>query len=261
MVLARGLGTRMRSADPSAELSEAQRRAADAGLKALMPINGRPFLDYVLSALADAGIRDVALVVAPDHRAVREYYDAHPPARVHVAFAVQPEARGTADAVVAAKAWTEGRPFLVMNADNLYPVAALADLAAIDEPGFAAFDADDLVRTSNIPEDRIRAFAAVDVEEAGYLARIVEKPAGSRPHRQGAISMNLWRFDAGIFAACRDVPASARGEHELPEAVALAVSRGMRLRAVAARGPVLDLSKRADAHDVERRLAGTVPRP
>ena len=51
----------------AARLTPDQQRAADAGRKAMMPINGRPFLDYVLSALADAGIRHVALVVAPDH--------------------------------------------------------------------------------------------------------------------------------------------------------------------------------------------------
>ena len=66
--------------------------------------------------------------------------------------------------------------------------------------------------------------------------------------------MNCWRFDARIFDACRDVPRSARGEFELPEAVGLAVERGVRFRAVPARGPVLDLSRRADATDVARRL-------
>ena len=75
------------------------------------------------------------------------------------------------------------------------------------------------------------------------------------------VSMNLWRFDARIFAACRDVPRSARGEFELPEAVGLATRRGVRFKAIPARGPVLDLSRRADTADVERRLAGRAPRP
>ena len=73
--------------------------------------------------------------------------------------------------------------------------------------------------------------------------------------------MNCWRFDARIFDACRDVPRSARGEFELPEAVALATRRGARFKAIPARGPVLDLSRRADTADVERRLAGLAPRP
>ena len=73
--------------------------------------------------------------------------------------------------------------------------------------------------------------------------------------------MNLWRFDARIFEACRDVPRSARGEYELPEAVGLALRRGVRFRAIPAVGPVLDLSRRADAADVERRLGGAAPQP
>ena len=95
VVLARGLGTRMREADPDAPLSEEQQRAADAGLKPMMRVNGRPFLDYVLSALADAGITEVALVVAPDHEAVRRYYAAiAPPSRIRLDYVVQHEPQG-----------------------------------------------------------------------------------------------------------------------------------------------------------------------
>jgi glucose-1-phosphate thymidylyltransferase len=261
LVLARGLGTRMRQDDAAAALSPDQQRAAAAGLKALMPIGGRPFLDYVLSSLADAGVRRVGLVVAPAHAALSDHYSAHRPRRITLDFVVQPEPAGTANAVLAAEAWSAGEPFLAMNADNLYPAAALSDLAALDEPGLPAFDAAELVRTGNIPEERIRAFAVIDVDEAGYLSRIVEKPAVAPPEGGSRISMNCWRFDARIFAACRDVPRSARGEYELPEAVGLAMRRGLRLRAVPARGPVLDLSNRADAGEVERRLAGVVPQP
>ena len=262
----------MRADDPDARLTDAQRHAADSGHKAMMPIHGRPFLDYLLSAIADAGITRVALVVAPDHDALRRYYEETArPSRVRVVFLVQPEARGTADAVLVAAAWTEGQPFLVMNSDNLYPVAALKDLAALDEPGLPAFDADDLVSTGNIAPHRIASFALLDIDRDGYLTRIVEKPTSPHPptpnlqpptsNLHPPVSMNLWRFDSSIFDACRDVPRSIRGEFELPEAVALALTRGARFKAIAARGPVLDLSRRADAADVERRLAGVEARP
>ena len=264
VVLARGLGTRMREPDPGAPLSPEQQQAADAGLKAMMPVNGRPFLDYVLGSLADAGLREVALVVAPDHDALRQHFAAAPPARLRVGFVVQEVPVGTANAVLAAETWTQGDPFLVMNADNLYPVEALRALAALDEPGFLAFDPDDLVRTSNISPDRIRSFALVVMDEEGYLTSIIEKP-GDLPPEGGShdtcVSMNCWRFDARIFDACRAVPKSARGEFELPEAVGVARAQGTRVKAVPARGPVLDLSRRADAADVARRLAGVVSWP
>lgn len=224
----------------------------------MFPIAGRPLLDYVLSSLADAGLRDVALIVAPDHAAMRARYDDEaPPTRVELSYVVQPQPRGTADAVLAVESWTEGQPFVVVNADNVYPARALADLAALDEPGLPVFAADDLLRTSNIPPQRLAAFALVEFDRAGYLTRIVEKP----PTAPALVSMNCWRFDTRIFSACRDVAVSSRGEYELPIAVGLAVERGVPFRGVPAAGPVLDLSQRADAEDLARRLAGTVPQP
>jgi len=270
LILARGLGTRMRAADPEAQLTAGQARAADAGLKPMIPVNGRPFLDYLLSALADAGITEAALVVAPDHQVLFDYYmNEAPPSRLRVTFIVQPEPRGTADAVIAAEQWTSGEPFLAMNADNLYPSVMLADLAALDEPGLPAFEREDLVRSSNIPAARVQSFALIELDDLGYLTDIVEKPspepdpaasAVSRKHPI-LISMNAWRFDSRIFGPCRDVPRSARGEFELPEAVGVAVRRGVKFKAIPARGPVLDLSRRSDAADVAVRLASVVPRP
>ena len=265
VVLARGLGTRMRSADPGAALSHAQRRAADAGQKAMMPIDGRPFLDFLLSALADAGLRHAGIVVAPSHGEIREHYETiSPPDRLTIDFLVQQTAAGTADAVLAAEPWTGDEPFLVMNGDNLYPVPALRELARLEEPGLPGFERDDLVRSSNIQPDRIASFALLAVDPDGYLTGILEKPSPATVAKAGAnapISMNCWRFDRRIFDACRDVPPSARGELELPGAVAVAVARGMRFRVLPARGPVLDLSGRSDAVEVGRRLAGVVPRP
>lgn len=268
VVLARGLGTRMRVDDPAIALTPEQQQAADAGLKAMIPVNGHPFLDYLLSALADANVCDVALVVAPDHEVVRRYYTSvSPPSRVALSFVVQDEPLGTAHALLSAEQWTGGAPFLAMNADNLYPVDALIALASLGEPGLPAFDRDDLVRTSNIPPERILAFALIDVDADGYVRRIVEKPAGDEPwlaESAGAspcVSMNCWRFDSRIFAACREVPRSPRGEYEIPGAVARAIARGVRFKTFRAAGPVLDLSRRADAVDVARRLSGVRPRP
>jgi len=264
VVLARGLGTRMREADPGAALTPEQARAADAGLKPMIPVNGRPFLDYVLSSLADIGVVEIALVVAPDHDLMRAYYAGETtPARVRLSFVVQAEAMGTANAILAVEPWTDGQPFLALNADNLYPQDALTNLAALDEPGLPVFDRDELIASSNIPAERIRAFAIVEVSSTGYMKRIIEKPTGNPDalSTSRSISMNCWRFDSRIFGACRDVPRSVRGEFELPEAVGLAVRRGVPFRAIPAVGPVLDLSRRADTTDVATRLVGIVPEP
>ena len=263
VILARGLGTRMQRDDGSA-LTPAQRDAATHGQKAMMDV-GRPFIDYVVSSLADAGIADVVLVVAPGESPVRDHFRAHPPSRVRIAFAEQAEPRGTADAVLAARGAVRDGPFLVVNADNLYPVGALRAVAAIGGDGLAAFEADALVRESGFDAARVLQFALVDVAPDETLRAIREKPGPDDPllaRPQRWVSMNLWSFTPAIFADCARVAPSPRGELELQDAVAIAMrDRGARFRVVRATGAVLDLSRRADVAGVARRLAGTEPRP
>jgi glucose-1-phosphate thymidylyltransferase len=121
-----------------------------------------------------------------------------------------------------------------------------------------------LVADGGIPAARIGRFALLEADGEGYLRRIVEKPSAESLRSFGPdarVSMNCWRFDARMFEACRDVPRSARGEFELPEAVGVAIARSARIRCIRAAGAVLDLSTRADAADVERRLTGLRPVP
>jgi dTDP-glucose pyrophosphorylase len=259
VVLAGGLGSRMRRDEDGAALTEAQRTAASRGLKAMIPdARGRPFLDHILASLADAGITDVCLVVPPVHDDIRDWYRDHPPTRLRLTFAVQETPLGTANALLAAEAWLAGRDFITLNADNLYPVDGIRALVTLGEPGLIAFDAHALVTAGNIEPERIAAFAILELDATHHLTRIIEKPseeeraaAGERPW----VSMNIWRLDAAIFTACRDVPRSSRGEHELPQAVQLAITRGARFRAVTMAAPVLDLSRRGDVANVAERLA------
>jgi glucose-1-phosphate thymidylyltransferase len=295
VLLARGLGSRMRQRGDATGLTEDQAAAAAAGAKGMMPIpatfgaspqtslpanttfgaspqtslpanrQGRPFLDYVLSALADAGGTSVCFVVAPGHSGLRDYYDGRGrPARLDVAYAVQPVANGTARAVQCARAFAGTDPFLVLNSDNLYSAPVLRGLIELKGPGLPAYERDSLVLDSGFPADRVGCFAAIEVGADGCLTRVLEKPGreyydAAGPH--ALISMNVWRFDARIFEACRDVARSPRGEYELPEAVALAVSRGVKFQTFRASGAVLDLSRRSDVAVVSRRLDGVEPNP
>jgi glucose-1-phosphate thymidylyltransferase len=268
VILARGLGTRMRKPDAGAALDPAQHAAAGRGQKAMMPLaGGRPFLDYVLSGLADAGYARVCLVIGPGPDPVRAHY-AGPgrPARVRLEFAVQDEARGTADAVLSAEPFASGDPFLLVNADNLYPRAALEALRALPPPraGVAAFRRSVLV-AGGIPAERILAFALLGVDRDGWLTEVVEKPGGADAARFGddpLVSMNAWLLPPAIFKAARAIGPSPRGELELQDAVRHAVARlGERFRAVEIAGAVLDLSTRGDIAAAAERLRGIEPRP
>ena len=247
----------MRKADDAAPLDAAQAAAADRGVKGMIPI-GRPFMDFLISALADAGFTDVCLVIGPEHQMVRDYYARHVvPVRVRMTFAVQERPAGTADAVLAAEEFADGAPFVVINSDNYYPVHALAELHRRSTPALIAFDREALVSMGNVAEGNVARFGALEIDGDGALRRIVATPHPTAPGEKIYASLNCWLFTSEIFRACRAVAPSARGELELPQAVQLAIAEGwMRFDAVPLSAGVLDMSRRGDVASVAERLRG-----
>ena len=263
VILARGLGRRMRAVSPDNRLDASQEAVAETGLKAMMPFQ-RPFLDYSLSALADAGFEEACLVIGPEHDVVRTHYTTAPPQRIRVRFAVQPEPLGTANAVLAAEEFAHAEHFLTINSDNYYPGSALRMLHSLEEPAVALFQESSLI-AGGIPQARIVKFAICSVTGDGYLSGIVEKPAdgmqGSDPAGR-LVSLNCWRFPPSIFDVCRCTSISPRGEYELPTAVETAMRDfNVRFRVVVCGDPVLDLSSRADIATVAQKLTGIAANP
>ncbi|MBI9017975.1 MAG: nucleotidyltransferase family protein [Phycisphaerae bacterium] len=260
VILARGLGTRMRKDDGNANVTGDQAAIADQGVKAMIPID-RPFLDYVMHALAESGYEKICLVIGPEHDAVRDYYNSIELTRLTVDFAIQAKPLGTADAVAAAQEFAGNDPFLVINSDNYYPVSAFKGLRNIDGPGLIGFTRDGLLSGGNIPADRINAFAIIKTDSEGFMERIVEKPddatiaAMPEPH---CLSMNCWRFGPEIFEACKNIEKSVRGELEITDAVMYTIEKlGQKYHNVMVSAPVLDLSSRGDIASVVDQLKGS----
>ena len=258
---------RRRDSGMETTLDEEQYRAAENGMKAMIPASsGRPFLDYVISGLADAGIEEVCIVVgaSPEHDAVRQHYGRSRVTRVQLSFATQEEPRGTADALLAAEAFADDDHVLSVNADNYYPVRTLRALRALDAAGVSVFERSALIEHSNVPPERVAQYAVVVLDDEGMLRRIIEKPdAGTlaRLREPVYVGMNSWSFPPQIFEACRRIRPSPRGELELQSAVQLARDRmGVHFRALVCHEGVLDLSTRADIAAVAQRLAGVQPR-
>ncbi|MEK7856763.1 MAG: nucleotidyltransferase family protein [Acidobacteriota bacterium] len=252
IVLARGLGSRMRAASPGTILTAEQARVADAGAKSLIPIAGsKTLLDLILANLTDAAFTDICLVIGPEHDAIRDHCSNK---HLDVRFAVQNEAKGSADAVSAAEAFVgDAEFFLVVNSDNLYPARCLSLLHAAGRPAMLAFERESLIGRSNIPEERVAKFATVQIDEHGNLRAIVEKPEHIEPNAY--ISMNAWLFSNSIFEACRAIEPSERGEYELTTAVQYSIDNlGEQIAAIKTQEGVLDLSSRSDIQTAGRFL-------
>lgn len=250
VIMARGLGTRMRRAAEGLRLDEGQASAAAAGVKAMIPMEGgRPFLDHVISALADVGYDEFCLVIGPEHQMIRDYYDGLAKTRVTVSYSVQAEPLGTADAVAAAESFAGRDRILVVNSDNFYPPNAVARLAEAPASATLGFAKHSMIAESNIGPERIAAFALLSADEDGRLIDIIEKPSADVVAAAGddaPVSMNCFLFTPRVFQACRSIEKSPRGEFEIVDAVRWMVAQGERFDVIDVEAGVLDMSSRGD---------------
>jgi len=196
VVLAAGEGTRMRPLTA--------RRP-----KPMLPVAGRPMLEHVLDAAADAGASRLVLVVGYHDDAVREHFG-ETYRDVPVAYAVQESQKGTAHAVRAARPHLEEAPFVVLAGDNLYDAETMADLYA-SAPALGAFEVDDP-----------GPYGVLDVAD-GRVTSVVEKPADP-PSKK--VNASAYAFEARTLSWLGEVEKSARGEYELTDVLARQIEAG-----------------------------------
>lgn len=265
VILAAGLGKRMQQGEVIG-IDSKTALLAGKGLKALIPLGDRPFLDYGIDNLIKSGFRKICLVVGTHCEEIREYYEGkkNSLARkgVTIDFAYQAEPRGTANAVYSAKSFAGSDEFCLVNCDNVYDVEDLRNLreAESERCYTIGYDKDSLARNGNIPRERIEKFAVMDVDESMNLQRIVEKPSAemiaNNPNL--LVSMNCFRFTSRIFEACSKIkPHPERKEYELPSAVQYIIDKGLNeFKVINSKKSVLDLTGKSDIASVRKILAG-----
>jgi bifunctional UDP-N-acetylglucosamine pyrophosphorylase/glucosamine-1-phosphate N-acetyltransferase len=232
VILAAGLGTRLRPHTLHTP-------------KPLLPIRGRPILDWALGALPPA-VDHVVVVVHYLAQQIEAYLQKqHHFARWTAVPQEQP--RGTGDALRRCRTHVRSSPFLVLNGDDLY---GAADLAAL-----AACAAGLLVH----PVDEPRRFGIAFLGPDGTLERLVEKPdlEGTQLANTGA-----YLFPQEVFDI--DIPLSARGEYEITDYVsALAARRPVRVVKASCWLPIgtEEAWQQAQTQPLEQWLTRTAPSP
>ena len=107
--------------------------------KALLPLGGRPMLARMLSALADAGVRETAIVIGHCGDQVRAISGKRV-GRMALRFVENPEyTKGSVLSLYAARAHLL-EPALVMDADVLFPREMLRRLLAVPAPSALLLD-------------------------------------------------------------------------------------------------------------------------
>ena len=206
VVMAGGLGTRMRSAVP----------------KHLHDLLGRRVVDWVLDAARGLGADPLVVVASPE---TSESYDG-------VAVAVQQEARGTGDAVAAARATLDGYtgPVLVLDAAApLLTSELLEDLVV----AHARERADVTVLTIE-PDEQLPYGRILRGDDGSVRAIVEERDATPEEHAIRELNTSIYVFEAdALWRALEKLDArNAQGELYLTDAVRHIVDSGGRAAAL-----------------------------
>lgn len=174
IVLAAGKGTRMASDLP----------------KVLVPVCGRPMIDYVVDALRAGGVDQILIVVGYRADLVREHFSDEP----DVQFALQQEQLGTGHAVMMCREQLEDHDGAVLVVTGDSPMCQSSSIAALLE----AYDRDRpacIVGTTHT-ESPAGLGRIVRDSSGNFLGIVEEKDASPEQLLITEVNMSTYVFDA-----------------------------------------------------------------
>ena len=170
--------------------------------KALVPINGKPILEIILQQLKEVGITEVVIIIHHLKGEIMNYCDSF--SGMKTICVEQSEMKGTADAVLHAEPYINDK-FLCIAVDSLFETELLRKLINNDSEG--------VITCKEVEDTKRYGILKVDGDR---VLEIVEKP--DNPPSNLA-NFSVYVFPKEIFAACKKVEPSSRGELEINDAI------------------------------------------
>lgn len=172
IILAGGLGTRLRSVVPDLP-------------KSMAPVAGRPFLAWILDRLIDAGFERAVLAVGYRHEAISDYFgERYRGLALH--YSIENTPLGTGGAMRLAAAHVTALPVFVLNGDTYLELDYRAMLAAHQQAGALMSMA-----VCRVPD--LSRYGALEIAN-GVVTGFYEKGRG-----QGYINAGVYLLSAGII--------------------------------------------------------------
>jgi NDP-sugar pyrophosphorylase family protein len=192
-----------------------QRPYTDVTPKPLLPVQGRPMLDYVLRAVQQAGAGRACIVTHHLEEQIFAYVGDGARWGLDICFARQAVLRGNGDALLSVPPdWRRGEPLLVAATDYALDENALLELAQAHERHRAAI----VMSLKECPPEELAARSTVQVDGDGRVRRIIEKPRPEEILSPYAASI-LFILPPQIWEYLARTPPSPRGEIEMQAAI------------------------------------------
>jgi len=186
--------------------------------KHLIPIANKPILQYAVEHVAEAGVKDVGIIVNPDYREVEDVFGTGEQWGIRITYIPQEAPLGLAHCVRISRDFVGDEPFVFYLGDNMVVGGIRRYLEAFQRNGsnchLTLASVKDPERFG-VPE--IRGDRIVSVEE---------KPR--RPKSNFAVA-GIYFYDGSIFEAVDAIRPSARGELEISDAHQYLIEKGYRV--------------------------------
>jgi glucose-1-phosphate thymidylyltransferase len=235
LILSGGKGTRLR---PITHTSAKQ----------LIPVANKPVLFYGIEAMAQAGIKDVGIIIAPETgEEIRATAGDGSRFGVTLTYIVQNEPLGLAHAVLTAEPFLGDAPFVMYLGDNLLQ-GGIEDLVA----AFRKSGPDALILLTPVPDPD--QYGVAELRD-GAVVRLVEKPP--EPKTDLAL-VGVYMFTSVVHAAARAIEPSDRGELEITDAIQHLVDQGHRIEPHIVQGWWKDTGRLEDMLAANRLVLDTI---
>jgi glucose-1-phosphate thymidylyltransferase len=211
--------------------------------KQLIPVGGTPILFSALEAIRDAGITEVGIIVGSTADEVRAAVGDGGAWGISITYIPQVAPLGLAHAVLTARDFVAGQPFLMYLGDNVL----LEGVARFVEE-FERTRPDAQIFLARVPEPQ---HFGVAVLEGDRVVRLVEKP---KEHVSDLALVGVYLFDDSILEACASLKPSWRNEYEITEAIQWLIDHGRTVRAEMVTGWWKDTGRPEDLLEANRMM-------
>lgn len=179
--------------------------------KPMLPVAGKPILDWSLHSLEEAGVKKAYIVVGYKREAIEGYYPKKKYGRMKLEFVRQTKQLGTAHAIATAAGKIKGI-FFAMNGDVLAPSLITSFIKHAKESEYPANMC--LVKVADP-----KRFGVATVSR-GRVTSLTEKP--EKP-KSKLINAGLYVFDNSIFDVIKKLKKSSRMELEITDALSMLI--------------------------------------
>jgi len=192
IILSGGSGTRLR---PLTKMTSKQ----------LLPVYNRPMIYYPLNTLLKAGIKDILIIIAPDHAG--NYLNLLGSGKefgARFTYEIQDEPKGLAEAFIIGESFIDDDDVTMILGDNIFADDFTDEITSFEKGG--------RIFAMEVPDPQ--RFGVVEFDSEMKAVSIEEKP--EKPKSNYAIP-GLYIFDNRVVEFAKQVKPSERGEIEITE--------------------------------------------